>query len=125
MIKIMRALSLLVGGALLAGVAVTAGAAESPMMQELIQQAKKEGKVTIWTPLDHEPMVEVLKVFEKKYGIQTGHRLWRGTATQQRTLIELKSGRSVSTSPRFHRAQCKFWSAWRIIDWICGRSVPS
>src|SRR5690606_11695002 len=36
-----------------------------------------------------------------------------------------RSGLSESITPRFHSAQCKFWSAWRRIIWICGRSVPS
>lgn len=70
-------------------------AADSPLMKELVQKAKKEGRVEIWTPMEHDAMTDVLKGFEKRYGIKTGHRLWRGTAKQQRTLIELKSGRTV------------------------------
>lgn len=95
MIGITRAIRLCAFGLLIAGAVASAGAAESPMMRDLIQKAKKEGKVTMWTPLDQEPMVDVLKGFEKTFGIKTEHRLWRGTATQQRTLIELKSGRTV------------------------------
>jgi ABC-type Fe3+ transport system substrate-binding protein len=70
-------------------------AAESPALKELIEKAKKEGRVEMWTPMEHDAMAEVLKGFEKKYGIKTAHRLWRGTATQQRTIIELKSNRTV------------------------------
>lgn len=80
---------------LLVSAMTNAIAADSPMLKELVDKAKKEGKVEIWTPLDHDPMVDVLKAFEKRYGIKATHRLWRGTARQQRTLIELKSGRSV------------------------------
>ncbi len=70
------------------------GASDS-LLKDLMQKAKAEGRVVMWTPMDEEPMVETLKVFEKKFGIRAEHRLWRGTAKQQRTLIELKSGREV------------------------------
>ena len=75
--------------------AKSTSAAESALMKELVQKAKKEGQVEIWSPMDHEAMKDVLKGFEKRYGIKTKHGFWRGTAKQQRTLIELKSGRKV------------------------------
>jgi ABC-type Fe3+ transport system substrate-binding protein len=81
--------------AALIGSPVISIGAESPALKELVQKAKKEGRVEIWTPMEHDAMAEVLKGFEKKYGIKTAHCLWRGTATQQRTFIELRSNRTV------------------------------
>lgn len=73
-----------------------AHAAESPMLNELVKKARAEGQVEFWDSTDQEPAEEVLAVFSKRYGIKTRYRFWRGTGVQQRTLIELQSGRAVS-----------------------------
>jgi len=70
--------------------------AESPMFNELVKKARAEGQVEFWDSTDQESAEEVLTVFSKRYGIKTRYRFWRGTGVQQRTLIELQSGRAVS-----------------------------
>ena len=73
-----------------------ASGAESPMFNELVKKARAEAQVEFWDSTDQEAAEEVLAAFSKRYGIKTKYRFWRGTGVQQRTLVELQSGRAVS-----------------------------
>lgn len=70
--------------------------AETASFNELVKKARAEGQVEFWDSTDQDSAEEVLAVFAKRYGIKTKYRFWRGTGVQQRTLIELQSGRSLS-----------------------------
>jgi iron(III) transport system substrate-binding protein len=64
--------------------------------QRLVEKAKKEGAVTIYTslaPTEAEPMA---RAFEKKYGIKV--ELWRALSERvlQRTLSEARAGRNAA-----------------------------
>ena len=72
-----------------------AGAQTAPY-SELVKKAKAEGTVEFWAAWDKEAGDKILKGFSQKFGIKSIYRLWRGTGMQQRTLIELQSGRTVS-----------------------------
>lgn len=74
----------------------TAKSAETAAFRELVKKAQAEGQVEYWDSMDQEPAEEILAGFTKRYGIKTSYRFWRGTGVQQRTLIELQSGRAVS-----------------------------
>ncbi|MGH7844214.1 MAG: ABC transporter substrate-binding protein [Candidatus Binatia bacterium] len=76
--------------------AIQAAEAQTAVYGELVKEAKAEGEVEFWASWNKEPAENLLKVFAKKFGIKTTYRLWRGTPVQQRTLIELQSGRKVS-----------------------------
>ena len=73
-----------------------AAGAETAAYGELVKKAKAESEVEFWAAWNKEPAENLLKVFTKKFGIKTIYRLWRGTPVQQRTLIELESGRKLS-----------------------------
>jgi iron(III) transport system substrate-binding protein len=70
--------------------------AETASFNELVKKARAEAQVEFWDSTDQDSAEEVLAVFAKRYGIKTKYRFWRGTGVQQRTLIELQSGRSIS-----------------------------
>jgi iron(III) transport system substrate-binding protein len=70
--------------------------AETALYKELVKKGQAEGQVEFWDSMDKEPGEEILQGFSKRYGIKTRYRFWRGTGVQQRTLIELQSGRAVS-----------------------------
>jgi iron(III) transport system substrate-binding protein len=70
--------------------------AETALYRELVKRAKAEGQVEFWAPSSEEGVDEILKVFSKKFGIKTKYVRWVDTGVQQRTLMELQSGRSVS-----------------------------
>jgi iron(III) transport system substrate-binding protein len=70
--------------------------AETPLFNELVKKARAEAQVEFWDSTDQEPAEEVLAAFTKQYGIKARYRFWRGTGVQQRTLVELQSGRAVS-----------------------------
>ncbi|MBI2987935.1 MAG: extracellular solute-binding protein [Deltaproteobacteria bacterium] len=73
-----------------------AAGAETASFGELVKKAKAEGQVEFWDSMDKEPAEEILRGFTKRYGIKARYRFWRGTGVQQRTLIEMQSGREVS-----------------------------
>ena len=70
--------------------------AETASFRELVKKAQAEGQVEYWDSMDKEPAEEILAAFTKRYGIKTRYRFWRGTGVQQRTLIEMQSGRALS-----------------------------
>ncbi|MBI2987945.1 MAG: extracellular solute-binding protein [Deltaproteobacteria bacterium] len=72
-----------------------AGAQTAPY-SELVKKAKAEREVEFWDSTDKEAAEEILRGFTRRYGIKTKYRFWRGTGVQQRTLIEMQSGREVS-----------------------------
>ncbi len=71
------------------------GAAQPPAFQDLVQKAQKEGAVVWWDSVEEEPIHKILKQFENKFHIRAEYERWEGVARQQRTLIELKSGRPI------------------------------
>lgn len=73
-----------------------ATSAETASFRELVKKAQAEGQVEYWDSMDKEPAEEILAGFTKRYGIKTKYRFWRGTGVQQRTLIEMQSGRALS-----------------------------
>ncbi len=79
----------------LAPIPATRGASGPSFFEELLKKAQKDGEVVWWDSADEEPMGKILKEFEKKFNIRAKFERWQGVAKQQRTLIELKSGRTV------------------------------
>lgn len=69
---------------------------ETALYRELVKRAQAEGQVEFWAPSDAQPVNEILKTFAKRFGIKTKYSRWVETGAQQRTLIELQSGRAVS-----------------------------
>jgi iron(III) transport system substrate-binding protein len=61
--------------------------------QKIIEQAKKEGAVSIYTSMTLKDWEGIAQVFEKKYGIKTN--VWRAGSGKivQRATIEAKAGR--------------------------------
>ncbi len=61
--------------------------------QKIIEQAKKEGVVSIYTSMTLKDWEEIAQAFEKKYGIKT--KVWRAGAHKivQRATIEAKAER--------------------------------
>ena len=61
--------------------------------KKLIENAKKEGKVVIYTSLNLKDSVPITEAFEKKYGIKTV--LWRASSEKviQRSLTETRANR--------------------------------
>ena len=59
----------------------------------LLEGAKKEGQVNIYTSLNTKDSGPITEAFEKKYGIKT--RLWRSSSEKvlQRAVIEARAGR--------------------------------
>ncbi len=73
-----------------------AKAAQTGYYKELVKKAKSEGEVEFWAPQRKDAATKTLKVFSKKFGIRTKYRRWTGVGRQQRTLLELRVGRTVS-----------------------------
>jgi iron(III) transport system substrate-binding protein len=63
-------------------------------MEKLIQGAKREAQINIYTSATLEDMTVISGAFEKKYGVKV--KLWRGSSEDlsQRTLAEFRAGRS-------------------------------
>ena len=61
--------------------------------QRLLEGARKEGSVVIYTSLNLKDSVPLTEVFEKKYGIKTV--LWRASSEKvvQRSVTEARAGR--------------------------------
>jgi iron(III) transport system substrate-binding protein len=61
--------------------------------QRLLQGAKKEGSVALYTSLNLKDSVPITEAFEKKYGIKVS--LWRSSSEKvvQRALTEARAGR--------------------------------
>lgn len=61
--------------------------------QKLIENAKKEGALAVYTAMTLKDSTEIKDAFERKYGIKV--ELWRagGEKVAQRALIEAKAGR--------------------------------
>jgi len=62
-------------------------------MQRIVDGAKKEGEVTIYTSAPVDDMKAMSDVFEKKYGVKV--RLWRSSSENvlQRGITEARAGR--------------------------------
>lgn len=60
--------------------------------ERLVQAAKKEGRVSIYTSLNTRDSAPITEVFEKKYGIKVS--LWRSSSEKvlQRAVTEARSG---------------------------------
>lgn len=76
--------------AALAGLAEYAGA---DRMERLLQGARREGFLTIYTSFPPEDIAAVNAAFEKRYGVKV--RPWRASSEKvlQRTMVEAKAGR--------------------------------
>jgi iron(III) transport system substrate-binding protein len=76
-----------------ATVAEVAALSGPDRLQRLIEGAKKEGGLTLYSSAAVEDMANVIAGFEKKYGLKV--RVWRGSATdvRQRALTELQANR--------------------------------
>jgi iron(III) transport system substrate-binding protein len=74
----------------LAGLASYEGA---DRMQKLIEGAKKEGTVSVYTSAPVDDMKILTEAFEQKYGVKV--RLWRGSSENvlQRAVVETRGGR--------------------------------
>jgi iron(III) transport system substrate-binding protein len=61
--------------------------------QRLIEGAKREGELTLYTSLTVEDMAALNSVFEQKYGVKV--KMWRATADKvlQRAVTEARGGR--------------------------------
>src|SRR5712692_8341905 len=61
--------------------------------QKLVERAKKEGTVTIYTSMEFKNLTPIMEAFQKKHGIKV--EPWRAFPDKvvQRTLIEAKAGR--------------------------------
>ncbi|MBI2987954.1 MAG: extracellular solute-binding protein [Deltaproteobacteria bacterium] len=70
-------------------------AAEIALYRELVKKAQSEGQVEFWAPSDEKSVAEILGFFSKRFGIKTKYMRWVDTGVQQRTLIELQSGRAI------------------------------
>lgn len=62
-------------------------------MQRLIEGAKKEGTLTLYTSQTPDDVAVIISTFEKKYGIKV--RLWRGSSEDilQRSVVENRAKR--------------------------------
>lgn len=87
--------SIFVFGFLLLPASIVYSAAQPSVFQDLVTKAQKEGAVVWWDSVEEEPIRKILKQFENKFHIRAEYERWEGVARQQRTLIELKSGRAV------------------------------
>src|SRR5256886_14067434 len=63
--------------------------------QRLLSEAKKEGGLTLYTPMTPEDAGPLVAAFEEKYGIKL--RMWRGINQKlvQRALAEARAGKSA------------------------------
>jgi iron(III) transport system substrate-binding protein len=88
-----RAVTLAVGSACLA--ALASGADAQEVSKEILEAAKKEGKVTIYGSIETEIMQAAQQAFEKKYGIKTEY--WRASSTKvmDRVLTEARAGKPL------------------------------
>ncbi|MGE3840185.1 MAG: ABC transporter substrate-binding protein [Vicinamibacterales bacterium] len=79
-------------GATATDVAVYAGA---DRMQKLIDGARKEGAITIYTSAQAEDLGAVVSAFERKYGIKA--TLWRASSENvlNRAIQEARAGRNT------------------------------
>src|SRR5919106_884845 len=61
--------------------------------QRIVEGAKKEGKVVVYTSLNTKDSVPITQAFEKKYGVKV--ELWRSSSEKvlQRALTEARAGR--------------------------------
>ena len=63
--------------------------------QRLIEGAKKEKQVVVYTSLNTKDSVPITQAFEKKYGVKV--ELWRSSSEKvlQRALTEARAGRNA------------------------------
>ena len=61
--------------------------------QRVLQGAKKEGRVVVYTSLNTKDSVPIIEIFEKKYGVKVD--LWRSSSEKvlQRAVTEARAGR--------------------------------
>lgn len=61
--------------------------------QRVLQGAKKEGRVMVYTSLNTKDSVPIIEIFEKKYGVKVD--LWRSSSEKvlQRAVTEARAGR--------------------------------
>ncbi|MEP7206500.1 MAG: extracellular solute-binding protein [Casimicrobiaceae bacterium] len=95
-VSTLLALSLPIPGASAASApdAVAVGAYDAPdRQQRLVEGAKAEGELTLYTSLTVEDMAVLNAAFEKKYGIKV--KMWRAAADKvvQRAVTEARGGR--------------------------------
>jgi iron(III) transport system substrate-binding protein len=85
-----RLLPLLIAPAVAASAWAQAGNADS---KALLEKAKAEGTVTVYSSVAVDDMAVLTAAFEKKYGIKT--RVWRGSSENivQRSVVEARGGR--------------------------------
>jgi len=84
----------LTSGARAASAADAADLSGPDRMQKLVDGAKKEGGLELYSSATVEDMAPIIAGFEKKYGLKV--RVWRGSATdiRQRAVTEARSGHS-------------------------------
>src|SRR6267142_2219215 len=100
----MRVLRLLLAAALAAPLFAAAQPAPGPHRQlymyqgaereqRMLEGAKKEKQVTVYTSLNLKDSVPITQAFEKKYGVKV--ELWRSSSEKvlQRALTEARAGR--------------------------------
>ena len=65
------------------------------LSREIVDAAKREGKVAIYGSIESETMVELSKVFEAKHKVKVEY--WRASSTKvmDRALVEARTGRPL------------------------------
>ena len=72
---------------------VHSGCAQDADWTKVIEAAKKEGSVAVYSALSGPPQVERMKAFEKQYGIRVDHFIARASEVVERIRIEQTSKR--------------------------------
>src|SRR5688500_20346067 len=73
--------------------------------QRLIEGAKKEKQVVVYTSLNTKDSVPITQAFEKKYGVKV--ELWRSSSEKvlQRALTEARAGRNAVDAVELNRSE--------------------
>lgn len=74
--------------ALIAALIAQTAHAQDAEWAKVIEAAKKEGSVAVYSALSGPPQVERMKEFEKKYGIRVDHFIARASEVTERIRIE-------------------------------------
>ncbi len=106
MSRLMKSLSCLLAGMLMAASPVHAepSGPQGDRSQRLLEQAGKEGELSIYTSMAEKDISRLVKAFEAKYGVKT--KVWRSGTDNvlQRIISEARAGRDevdfvLSTAP--------------------------
>src|SRR5688500_16709910 len=73
--------------------------------QRIVEGAKKEKQVVVYTSLNTKDSVPITQAFEKKYGVKV--ELWRSSSEKvlQRALTEARAGRNAVDAVELNRSE--------------------